>query len=268
MKKSLRLLAWTVVCLGLVAGTGPRSLLFGQDVLQKSSAVPKLIGEADLDCSLFLMGSPPNIRISAPYISGEKMLLADSDLFYADPAPGVEGIHPGSLWSILEWGSAVKGGPQAGVLGHVVFLRGRARVVRIESGRAVMQIEKSCGLIQTGHFLVPYQKGEILVGKEQEYRVPFRSDGGPTGQIVFMEREAMQLTARGHWAVVDIGEDQGLKIGGQLTVFHRERKEPPVAIANAVVVWMGPQWATIKILDSDDAVRLGDAVQTKPKVRP
>ncbi len=169
------------------------------------------------------------------------------------------------MWTILEWGSEDKGGAPPSVLGYVVYLRGRARVDRVESGRAVMRIEKSCSLIQAGQFLVPYRKGEVLVGAEEEYRVPFQSDGAPTGRIVFMEREAMQLAARGHWAVIDIGEDQGLEIGRQLTVFHREGKQSPVAVANAVVVWMGPRWATIKILNADDAVRIGDWAQTKPK---
>ncbi len=262
MKKTRDWVAVVAICLGLAAVAGP-GMSFAQDVLKKATAVPKLIGQADLDCSLFLLEAPPKIRITAPYVAGEKSLLTDSDLFYADPVPGVEAFLPDSLWSILEWGAAVKGGTPAVVLGNVAALRGRARVVRVESGRAVMRIEKSCGLIQAGSFLIPFQTGEILTGAEQEYRVPFRTEGAPTGRIVFQESDYTQLLARGHWAIIDLGEAQGLAIGQQLTVFHKEGKDTPVAVANAVIVWTGARWATIKILNSDTAVSLGDWVQPK-----
>jgi hypothetical protein len=262
MKKTRILVLVAVVCLGLAAGAGA-GVSFAQDVLQKTVAVPKLIGQADLDCSLFLLEAPPKIRITSPYVAGEKTLLTDSDLFYADPVPGVEAFLPESFWTILEWGAAVKGGTPAVVLGNVASLRGRARVVRVESGRAVMRIEKSCGLIQAGFFLVPFQTGEILTGAEQEYRVLFRTDGAPTGRIVFLDTEYTQLSSRGRWAIIDLGVAQGLAVGQQLTVFHKEGKDTPVAVANAVIVWTGARWATIKILNSDTAVRLGDWIQTK-----
>ncbi len=254
--------AGAAVGLVLAGGIGPGGS-FAQDVLRKNSAIPKLVGQADLDCSLFIMEAPPKLRIAAPYVAGEKTILTVSDLFYADPVPGGEAFVPDSVWTILEWGSPVKGKTPPVVLGNVAYLRGRARVIRIESGRAVMQIEKSCGFIQAGSLLVPFQPAEILTGAEQEYRVPYQAEGAPTGRVIFLESDYTQLTARGHWGLVDLGEADGLVIGQQLTVFHREGKASPLAVANAVVVWTGARWATIKILNSDDAVRVGDWVQPK-----
>jgi hypothetical protein len=262
MKQAPRFVAAVSICAWAAfsaAGMSP-----AQDVLKKDTAVPKLIGMADLECSFFLMESAPRLRVSAPVIAGEKTMLTEADQFYADPAPGVEAFLEDSLWTILEWGAPVRGGNPRVVLGNVAFLRGRARVVGTESGRALMKIEKACGLIQPGCLLVPFIGGDILVGTELEYRVPFQKENAPTGRIVFLESDWTQITARGHWAIVDLGEAHGLKIGTQLTVFHQEGKEPPAPIANAVVIRTGGRWATIKVLNSKDAARLGDFVQTKP----
>jgi len=261
--KPRHLLAMAAAVWGLAAVAGP-GILFAQDALKVERAVPKLIGQADLECSLLLLEAAPKLRISAPYSATEKTLLATGDSFYANPVPGVEAFLEDSLWTILEWGAPVKGGTPSAYLGNVVYLRGRARVLRIESGRAVMKIEKSCGMIQSGYFLVPYRGGEVLTGAEAEYNIPFRMEGAPTGRIVFLHTDYTQVASRGNWVVIDLGEAHGLKTGIQLTVYHREGNETPQAVANAVIVWAGSRWATVKILNSSDAVRLGDFVQTKP----
>jgi len=263
MKQSRRSMAIVavVVFLGGYFGLGSS---FAQDVLEKKAAVPKLIGQVDLDCSLFIMESAPQLQISARVHAGENTLLADGDLFYADPVPGTEAFVEDSLWSILEWGPRVRAQSSSGALGHVVFLRGRARVIRVESGRAVMEVAKACGLITTGFLLVPYMKSNILTGPESGYDVPFQAENAPTGRIVFMENDWTGIIARGHWALIDIGADQGLSPGTQLTIFRPEEKKPPRPVGNTVVVWTGGRWATVKILDSTDSILMGDFVQVKP----
>lgn len=235
-----------------------------QDVLERDAAVPKLIGPADLDCSFFVMEAVPRLRISALVQAGEHALLSDGELFYADPVPGTETFVEDSLWSILEWGPRVRGRSSPGGLGNIVFLRGRARVLRVESGRAVMEIVKTCGLITTGFFLVPNIKGDILTGPESGYDVLFQGGNAPTGRIVFIDSDWSDIIARGHWALIDIGADQGLTPGTQLTVFRPEEKKLPRAVGNSVVVWTGGRWATVKILDSKDSILMGDFVQFKP----
>ncbi|MCX6566296.1 MAG: hypothetical protein NTW38_07730 [Candidatus Aminicenantes bacterium] len=248
----------------LVGGFVGLGSSFAQDVLERKIAVPKLIGQADLDCSCYVLESAPQLQISSQVRAGENTMLSDGDLFYADPVPGTEAFVEDSFWSILEWGPRVRGQSSPEALGHVVFLRGRARVVRVESGRAVMEIVKSCGMITTGLLLVPYEKGEILTGPELDYDVPFQTENALTGRIVFTENDWTNIIARGHWALIDIGADQGLTRGTQMTIFRQEGKKPPQAVGNTVVVRAGGRWATVKILDSKDTILMGDFVQIKP----
>ncbi len=249
------------IFIGGIAGPG---LGPAQDVLEKNAAVPKLISPVDLYCSPFIMETAPQLRISVPLQGGERTLLADGDQFLVDPVPGVESFAEGSLWSILEWGPKVRGERTSGPLGNAVFLRGRARVLRMEAGRAVMEVVKSCGAVTTGLLLVPYIKGDILTGAESSYDIPFREEGVPAGRVVFIESGWSDIVARGHWVLVDIGTDQGLAPGRQMTFYREEADKTPRPIGNSVVVWTGPRWATLKILNSKDSILSGDLVQPKP----
>jgi hypothetical protein len=254
----------TVGIVGLLAGWAALGSASAQDVLEKKSGVPKLISQVDLDCSIFVMTETPKLRIAGPVQSGEFTLLSDSKLFYVDSAPGAAAIMEGSRWTIVEWGPRVRGTNPPAVLGNVVYQRGRAKTVRFEAGRAVMEIEKSCGIIEAGCFLVPYEIGDIITGSERPYEVDFREANVPTGRVVFMESETMQIGARGYWVLIDIGAEQGLTVAEQLTVYRPEGKNRPRPIANAVVVRTGGRWAIVKILDSRDSVLPEDLVQARP----
>ena len=64
--------------------------------------------------------------------------------------------------------------------------------------------------------------------------------------------------------LIDLGAEQGLKVGQQLTAFSKpEGERPPRAAANVVVVGLGRATATVKVLSARDALRRGDLVQLK-----
>jgi hypothetical protein len=263
MKQPRRFIAVVAAVCGL-GGFAWFGFSFAQDAVQHTGGMPKLIGQADLDCSFIVLDSAPKLCISAPVESPERSMLTDSDLFFVDPVPGTGSFIEDSRWSILEMGPRVKGQSMPGVLGNIVFRRGLARVIRIEYGRAVMKVEKSCGLITMGFLLVPYEEGEILIGPELEYAFPFQKENALTGRVVFLEADSMQIEARGHWVLIDIGAEQGLQVGTQLTIYHQEGKAVPQAIGNSVVIKTGGRWATVKILNSKNVVQVGDFVQVKP----
>lgn len=263
MQQSRRWLA--VAAAVLLAGWAGRGSASSQDVLEKSVAVPKLISQADLECSFYVMAQVPKVRISGPVQTGEFTLITDGRPFYAEALPGSPAIAEDSLWTILQWGPRVRGTNPSAVLGNIVFRRGRARAVASESGRSMMVVEKSCGVIETGCFLVPFEKGEIVVGEELPYDDAFRKENAPTGRVVFMESETMQVGARGFWALIDIGADQGLRIPDQLIIYRPDgMSKLPRPVANAVVIQTGGRWAVVKILNSRDSVGQGDLAQPRP----
>jgi hypothetical protein len=244
-----------VVFLGIAGISSPASG-------QKAGAGPMLIADTDLTCSFYIRESPLKVRIVSAVQAGEKSVLTESDLFYAEGASEAEAFRENDIWSVVEWGPLVRAQSFSGPLGNAALPRGLARVVRVENGRAVMKIEKACGPIVAGFHLLPFKAGSILRGPELEYDLPIQGGETLTGRIVFLESDFVQI-ARGHWAIIDIGAEQGLEAGRQLSVFHKEGDVLPRAIGNVVVIRTGARWATVKILASKDSVRAGDIVQVK-----
>jgi hypothetical protein len=98
-----------------------------------------------------------------------------------------------------------------------------------------------------------------LRGEQQAWDVPFGEGGTSAGRVVFLDDDLVQL-GTGQWAIVDLGGEDGLAVGQQLALFHQAGEVPPQAVGNAVVISLGPRWATVKILSAKDTIRLGDLV--------
>lgn len=229
----------------------------GQDQIEKAKiyrdAYP-IVVESDLYCAIFMLEGELAQRILAP-ASGERLLLSDADQFWGGPAGD---WREGRLLQIVEVGPSVPGVP-----GNLGYGRGRAKIMRLEGDRFLAQIEKSCGPIRLGDRLLPFEKKDILLGKDLGYGGTLQGGEVLTGRLIFLADSRNQLGANGY-ALIDIGRERGLQPGRQLTVFSApSRNNPAQAIGNAVVIDAGRATATIKVLSLKDVIRAGDLVQVK-----
>lgn len=221
-----------------------------------------LIADSDMYCSFFVLEEEPRLRIAVAEQGGSKLLLADGDLFYfkADPDAG---LTEGQALMILEIGPTVRGFSNKTNLGPVAFRRGRARVIRFEKDYAAARVEKSCGPVTAGNALVPFVEKEGLLGRDLGFEGPLPGGESPSGRIVFFDYDMIQI-ASGQWALIDLGLEQGLHAGQQLTIAHRAAEGLPLeAIANAVVIDIGRLSSTIKVLSARAPIVLGDVVYLK-----
>jgi len=220
-----------------------------------------LIAESDLYCSFFILEEFPNIKIIAAERALEKTMFSDGDAFYVDKGKD-DGLQDNQVWTILEIGDKIKSTDLRLTLGPLAFKRGRARIIRTEAGRSLAKVERSCGRIMIGSFLTPFEEKEGLLGKDLGFNV-LAKEGAETGRLVYLQNDLDQI-GTGNWAIIDMGKAQGIQVGQQLTIFKRFDKNRPLeAIGNSVVIDLGTQSATIKILSCRDAARLGYPVQVK-----
>jgi hypothetical protein len=261
MKKHFRLIMSLIPVVFLMVAAS------GQDVqnqIEKAKIFRDtypLIAETDLNCSFFILEEFPNIKIIAAERGSEKTMFSDGDVFYVDKGKD-DGFQENQVWTILEIGNKIKSTDLRLTLGPLAFKRGRARIVRTEAGRSLAKVERSCGRIMIGDFLAPYAEKEGLLGKDLGFNV-LAKEGAQTGSLVYLQNELNQI-GTGNWAIIDMGKAQGIQIGQQLTIFKNFNKDIPLeAIGNSVVVDLGTQSATIKILSCRDAARLGYRVQVK-----
>jgi hypothetical protein len=222
-----------------------------------------LISESDLYCSFYIMGKEkPVMQIVGAERGDEKILVSDADLVYINCGKN-DGLEIGQMFLIIELGPSISS-PVAGKnYGTLALKRGRARIVMFEDTRGGVKIEKTCGQIMVGDYLVPFEEKEGLLGKDLGYEAPLEEGTGTSGNIIYLQNELNQIGS-GHWALIDLGSENGIKVGQQMTIFRRVQKDAPrQAIANLVVINTQPNTSTVKILSCKEVVRLGAEVQTK-----
>jgi hypothetical protein len=224
-----------------------------------------IIAEVDLYCSLFIYeGDVPNLMITAAEKGYEKSMFSDADIVFLNQGRS-DGLEIGQVFMVVEIGS------QIGDYGHLANRRGRVHIIFLEENRAIARIEKSCGRIAVGNHLVPFEEKETLLGKDIGFEAYAEGVTGPTGTILYLERDYNQLGS-GSWAIIDIGEEAGIQVGQQLTIYKRIRNPrtlavredlPQIGVGNSVVIDVGKRTATVKVLSCWDSIIKGQTVQVK-----
>jgi hypothetical protein len=250
--------------IGLLAVSSVWGAAGGQDRIEKPTLVREaypLVSESDFYCSFFVLKEAPAARIEAADSADGMTLIGENALVWARGAAGAS-VRPGQVFVVVERNAPAPGSNRGGP-GPIAFRQGRLRVIRTEGERFLGRIEKSCGAIQAGAVLMPFEDKAPILGKDAGYDTVFQAGEVPTGRLVFFRDEVMQAGA-GDWVLIDIGSDKGLRVGQQLTVYGKpEGKLPARAVANTVIVDAGPAWATVKVLSARDVLHLGDLIQVK-----
>jgi hypothetical protein len=105
-------------------------------------------------------------------------------------------------------------------------------------------------------------KGDLLVSFTPEYVETVDAAGTPTfddaARILFADPgQIMGATRR--LMVIDRGSEQGIQAGQRLTIFRRKDVDtPPLVLGEAIVISVRGASATIRILNTTDAVEFGD----------
>jgi len=216
----------------------------------------QLINESDLNCSFYMHEEGkllPDIQIVGAERMNEKSVFEDGDLIYLNKG-AADGLEMGQLF--LTVGLRAK----VGKLGTVMERHGRARVVRLEDRMASAKVEKGCGRIQIGDYLLPFEEEAGEIGKDLGYG-DMDPNASKRGHVIYIEND-FHISGSGQWALIDMGRQHCVQIGDQLNIFHQARPDlPREAFASAIIIDVRGATSTIKILGARDAVDIGSEVQ-------
>jgi hypothetical protein len=244
------------VCVCLVF-LGP--CLAQEDQIEKAKIFQEeyaLVTESDMYCSVFVLDGPlPGLKIIGAERQDEKILMSEADTFYINKGKA-DGLEIGQLFLV------VTVGPKIGNFGLLSSRTGRARIIKLEEHKGAVTVDKTCGQMSLGDYLVPFEEKEGRQGRDEGYAFDLDESQGIKGSVIFIETD-FHVAGTGQWAIIDLGKDQGIQLGQQLTIFKRARKDlPREAIGNLVVVDVQSKTSTVKILSCRDSVEPGFQVQT------
>jgi hypothetical protein len=216
-----------------------------------------LLSETDLYCSFFVLDEDePDMKIIGAERAYERVQFNNGDIVYINKGE-TDGIEEGQLFEVLELGETLPG------YGPILHQRGRLRVVALEVNAASARVEKACGPIMVGNYVVPFQEKESRMGKDLGYNVPPYENDGLKGKILYLESDFFQAGS-GDQALINLGEVDGIQLGQQLVVYRKLYEGTPVYVfGNMVVVDTQKKTSTVKILSCKDALLIGDKVQTR-----
>lgn len=216
-----------------------------------------LLDETDLYCSFFIMDEGlPETKIFGAERAYERVQFNNGDIVYINKGRS-DGIEEGQMFTVLELGTTIPG------YGPLVHQRGRVRVVALEATTASARVEKACGSVMVGNYLVPFEEKEGRMGKDLGYDVPPYETDGLKGEILYLEDNFAQAGS-GSLALLNLGEVDGVQLGQQLVVYRKLYKGTPLYVfGNVVVIDAQKRTCTVKILSCKDALLIGDLVQTR-----
>ena len=230
-----------------------------QTMIQKAKIFDEtyqLINESDLNCSFYMHEEGkllPDIQIIGGERMNEKSVFEDGDLIYLNKG-AADGLEMGQLF--LTVGLRAK----IGKLGTVMERHGRARIVRLDDRMASAKVEKGCGTIIVGDFLLPFEEEAGEIGKDLGYG-DMDPNASKRGHVIYIEND-FHISASGQWALIDMGRQHCVQIGDQLNIFHQTKPNlPREAVASAIIIDVRGATSTIKILGAKDSVDIGNEVQ-------
>jgi hypothetical protein len=217
-----------------------------------------LLDEVDLYCSFSIWEyRTPDLRIIGAERGAERNMLSDGDVIYLNKGKN-DGLETDQVFLIVEIGDRL---PR---YGRLAVKKGQVRLLEPSDTRSTAVIENSCGAARIGHYLVPLEPHEGFMGNDLGYDLPDFDASGLKGEVVYLYTD-YKMIARGHWALIDLGAEDGIQVGQQLILYRRIRRGAPVQIfGNSVVIDVQSQTSTIKVLSGRDALRNGDQVVAHP----
>jgi hypothetical protein len=166
-------------------------------------------------------------------------------------------VEEGQMFTVLEVGEPIVG------FGPLAHQRGRVRIVALEENTASARVEKACGPVMLGNYLVPFEEKEGRMGKDLGYNIPPYETDGLKGEILFLNEDFAQ-GGSGDWALLNLGEVDGIQLGQQLVVYRKLYEGTPLYVfGNMVVIDTQKRTCTVKVLSCKDALLIGDLVQTR-----
>ncbi len=255
MKKSLIVSICIFAFAGLVFG-----LLAQENQVQKARVFAEeypLLTDTDLYCSVLVWDKAlPEIQIIGSEREEERAMMVDSDTFYINKGKE-DGMEIGQMFLAIDIGQPI---PQ---LGYIAQKKGKVRIIRLEDRVSVARVEKGCGDIRVGNYLISFEEKPTVIGKDQGYDNNLKPGESLEGRVIYLDTD-FNIVATGHWALINLGAAQGLKPGQQLTVFRQKKASlPREAIANVVVIDTQVNTSTVRIMSVREAVEKGDTVQVK-----
>jgi outer membrane protein OmpA-like peptidoglycan-associated protein len=220
-----------------------------------------LISETDLNCSYFIKKEmSEGLRITgAEKMDWGKLDYSDGDRMYINKGSN-DGIKEGDMFQVFYKGHKVSNALTAKTLGTYYLKESLAEVTCIYEDKAVVTLRKSCNPAHVGDYLIPYKPPQTVFKQKPIYtrcRLPQnRIEGNVVYASMYMDSDRF-IVGPQEFVTIDLGK--AIVSQGDFLLFYKlfNDKLPPLIIGTGIVIDSQNTNATVKVLESSEAVTVG-----------
>lgn len=240
------------------------------------------VGELDVEFPYRLIGSEhdaltPNLGVSASqagtgvtYEYDRETVrydLATGDVVYIDGGAAV-GLEPGELLTIVAARDRVTHPlDRKRVVGRFYRYLGRVRVLSVQDETAIGEILESCGPVNVGDYLRPFEPQPVPLGRRTRMRpinLPVTPAELEDAATILRSDDPVVSMGQGTLVFIDRGSEDDVLPGDMFTIY-RENKPglPPVVLGEVAILATEDHTALGRVLEARYVVYAGDRLDRK-----
>jgi hypothetical protein len=195
----------------------------------------------------------------------DKIAYADRDVLYLNKGSNA-GVRAGDLYSLHHVAYKVKHPATGKSIGHKIETTGWVEVVCVQEETAIAVVAQACRDIHLGEYLKPLEKVNVpLVLSRPGCDRCTPASGKLDRFIVDIENDSM-IAGQGNLVTIDAGSDSGIAPGNLFTVYrinYPSIPSPRNVLGEIAVLSVRERTAVAKIMQSNDAIMVGDSVELR-----
>jgi len=223
------------------------------------------IEETALQCAPYVVDGheDDSLKVVGSEDGATKIAFADRDILYLNKGTNA-GVKAGDVYTLQHAAYEVKHPETGRGIGLKIETTGWVRVILVQENTATVVVEQACADIHLGDYLKTFEK--VQVPLITEHARPTRltpPSGKVVGTVVDMQDDATIAGDR-QLVILNLGTANGITPGSLFVVYkvmYPSVPTPRIVLGEAVVVAVRERTATVRIINSNDAVMPGDKAE-------
>ena len=223
------------------------------------------IEEVALQCAPYVLSDheDESLKLVGSENGATKVAFAERDILYLNKGTNA-GVKAGDVYTLQHVTYTVKHPETGHSIGIKVETTGWVRVILVQENTATVVVEQACADLHLGDYLKPFEKVQVPLVVEHARPTRLTPPSGKTvGTVVDMQDDA-SIAGDRQILTLNLGSSNGIAPGSLFVVFkvmYPSVPTPRIVLGEAVVVAVRERTSTIRILNSNDAILLGDKAE-------
>jgi LysM repeat protein len=231
------------------------------------SALYAVTEEVTMQCAPYIVSSheDESLQLIGSEHGATKVSFSERDILYLAKGTNA-GIKAGDVFTFHHRAYPVKHPSSGKTIGDKVETTGWGRVILVQENSSTLVVDQACGDIHLGDYLKPFEKLNVPLSLRRPIADRLTPATGKAQGYVVDIADNVAVAATGQLVSIDIGSESGIAPGNALVVYRTMYPSVPTprnVLGELAVLTVREKTATAKVINSNDAMMIGDQVELR-----